>query len=294
VAARAFSPDSPLNRPIGRNPQLDQANDAIIRGLVASGESTVTNLYEFGFGVYNADASTPRHNVTCRMPWGPCPFEGMAVPLTADMVPPIGSDGQIAVIDWSTRTVWEMWQYEWRDGQPSASWGGYTALDGAGFTRPPDGAGLSRGSGFAVLAGLVRIHEIEQGHIPHALEFSTSKCQQGVIRPPAHTTDGRYVGPDAIPEGARLQLDPDLDLEAIPDITPAEKTIAKALQTYGAYAVDCGGAAMAIGFETPGPGQTDIYPGVGLANDYFALRHIPFDRMRVLATWDSGELPTGS
>jgi hypothetical protein len=282
-AFRPFSLQSPLNVPIGPSPRLDPASDAMIGGLADSGSSAVADLYEFGFGVYDADASTPRHTVSCRMPWGVCPFDGKKVPLSAEMVPPRGSDGQIAVIDWATRTVWEMWQYDWRDGAPITSWGGYTSLDGAGFTRPPDGAGGSRGSGFSVLAGVVRLHEIEQGNIPHALEFSTSKCQEGVVRPPAHTTDGRYVGSDAIPEGARVQLDPALDLDAVPGITPAEKTIGRALQIYGAFAVDCGGSPMAIGFEMPGPGETNSYPAAGLTHDYFELSHIPVDSLRVLA-----------
>jgi hypothetical protein len=59
------------------------------------------------------------------------------------------------------------------------------------------------------------------------------------IHPPACWTDGGT--PDGFPEGATLQLDPDLDLDTI-NLTPAGRTIAAALQQYGAVCVDgCGG-----------------------------------------------------
>lgn len=291
MSARPFAATSPLNRPIGKNPVLDPNNDSMIGGLMSAGASPIADLYRFGFGIYNADASTPRRMMSCRKNWGRCPFTGLSVPLTVDMVPPTGSDAQIAVIDWSTRTVYEMWQYTWSDGDPSASWGALTSFDADGLTRPPHGTGSSRGSGFAVLAGVVRTHEIRQGEIRHALEFSTSKCQRGVFREPAFTTDGTSDSADAIPEGARVQLDPSLDLDAIPGITAGEKIVARALQIYGAYNVDCGGAPMAIGFELPHPDQVDTYPAAGLTHDYFELRHIPFGKLRVLATWDTGSTP---
>ncbi|MGH3867951.1 MAG: hypothetical protein ACRDQ4_17870 [Pseudonocardiaceae bacterium] len=292
MSARPFAATSPLNQPIGRDPVLDPNNERMIAGLISAGPAPVADLYEFGFGIYNADASTPRRTVTCRITnWGKCPFAGMSVPLTVDMVPPKGSDGQISVIDWPTRTVYEMWQYRWSDGHPSASWGALTSYDGDGFTRPPYGSGSSRGSGFAVLAGVIRTYEIRRGEIRHALEFSTSKCQRGVFRAPASTTDGMVDSPDAIPEGTRVQLDPSLDLDAIPGITAGEKIVGRALQIYGAYNVDCGGAPMAIGFELPHPGLANTYPAVGLTYDYYRLRHIPFSKFRVLATWDTGSAP---
>ena len=292
MSARPFAETSPLNRPIRKDPELDPNNHAMIAGLMSASTFPIADLYKFGFGIYNADASTPRRTVSCRKNWGKCPFAGMSVPLTSDMVPPTGSDGQIAVIDWSTRTVYEMWQYTWSRGEPSTSWGAFTSFDGDGLTHPPYGAGTSRGSGFAVLAGVVRIHEIRQGQIRHALEFSTSKCQRGVFREPAITTDGNVDSPDAIPEGARVQLDPSLDVNTIPGITTGEKIVARALQIYGAYNVDCGGAPMAFGFELPQPSQTDTYSAVGLTHDYFELRHIPFGKLRVLATWDTGSAPS--
>ena len=70
-------------------------------------------------------------------------------------------------------------------------------------------------------------------------------------------------------------------------ITPAEKVIAKTLQTYGAYVVDQGNSALAFIFQTV-PGATSSNPGAeytsaGLAWDYADMPDIPWSALRVLA-----------
>ena len=90
-----------------------------------------------------------------------------------------------------------------------------------------------------------------------------------------------------IPEGARIQLDPTVDVESL-DATPAVKMIAKALQTYGAYCGDNGGARIAFLFEYAP--DTTTYADNGLTGSYASLENIPFDKLRVLANWD-GKAP---
>src|SRR3712207_7342544 len=50
---------------------------------------------------------------------------------------------------------------------------------------------------------------------------------------------------------ARVQLDPSIDVSALPDLSHAERTVARALQVHGAYNIDVGGATMAFIFEMP-------------------------------------------
>lgn len=289
---RPFAANSPFNRPIAQSPKLDPLSSGMVDDLfVGRPGAPVVNLDQFGFGIYEATPGTPRRTVRCEKPWGVCPFANDTIPLTPDMEPPPGSDAQIAVIDRGTGRVYELWQYRWNGGKPVASWGAVVQLGGTGVTDPPNGVGRSRGSGLSVLAGVVRRYEIEQGRIDHALEFSTNRCKAGDFRAPATHTDGRSRDATAIPEGARLQLDPSLDLNSIPDMSPGERTIAQAMQTYGAYAVDCGGSPMAIGFERVPSGGSNPYPAAGLTSDYMALTHIPLDRLRVLASWDGGSAP---
>ncbi len=98
-------------------------------------------------------------------------------------------------------------------------------------------------------------------------------------------TDGKHLGAGGIPEGIRLQLDPSLNPDAF-GLNKAERAIFVALQKYGAYAMDCGGATAAFSFEgVPGnPGA--VYSDAGLSWDYFDLRKIPWNRARFLRSWN--------
>ena len=83
-----------------------------------------------------------------------------------------------------------------------------------------------------------------------------------------------------------MQLDPKIDVNKIPDITRGERIVATALQVYGAYGVDNGGAKIAFTFEKPTAGKPDPYPEAGFPWDYWHMPHIPWNRLRVLNRWD--------
>jgi len=82
-------------------------------------------------------------------------------------------------------------------------------------------------------------------------------------------------------------LDPSLDVDAIPGITPGERAVAKALQTYGAYNRDNAGAPMAFAFEKPVNNESDPYPSAGFPWDYYDMPHIPWTSLRVLRSWNA-------
>src|SRR4029077_4858010 len=125
--------------------------------------------------------------------------------------------------------------------------GGWTA--GARYVTDPTGWGAvcpqkqhcdgAGAAGFGAAGGGVRPEEIAQGHIAHALFFTTPHTRRDFIACPATHTDGVHADPTAIPEGARIQLDPAFPVDAQP--WPRwEKIVAKALQHYGAYLGDTG------------------------------------------------------
>jgi hypothetical protein len=257
---------------------LDPGSGPIIRYLASDDEGTA-NLYEFGVPIYHADQDTPKYDVRCTKPWGTCGLQRAPVPVPDEAAPNEGSDGVMIVIDWSTRRSYEFWQARKVGDSWVASWGDVINVDGPGYPSSAVGAGVSR------LAGVVRTHELEQGHIPHALVFSTDNACEERFREPATKTDGSSGSADCIPEGARIQLDPSIDIDRIPGMTPAERAVAEALQTYGAYAIDNGGTKMAFSFEMP-TGDQDPYAAVGFDHDYYAMRHIPWDRLRLLRQWD--------
>jgi hypothetical protein len=126
------------------------------------------------------------------------------------------------------------------------------------------------------------------GAILHALALSSPINQLAesgngswgrweLCSPVASNTDGGGVGTDFIPEGARVQLNPDLNLETL-GLAPSAKIVAKALQTYGAYIVD-NASDLTLYFQNLGssPNKWDPYLA-GLAD----LKKIPLSQLRVL------------
>ena len=282
VSTPVFAATSPFNAPIGSDPALDPNSDQIATYL---GLDVVADLYEFGIAIYEVDESTPPVAVDCTKNWGTCPLERDLHRIPEDAQPAPGDDGTLVVIDWAERRTVELWQAVQRSEELwSSSWGTTTPIDGNGI---PDVYG--NGAGVSHLAGVIRVGEIAQGRIDHALVFSTNNACRNDYRFPATKTDGQSTRVDCVLEGARIQLDPALDLNGF-DFTPAERTIAQALQTYGAYAIDIGGATMAFYFEIAGdatpthPGS--VYTEAGLSKDYFGLDAIPWEHLRVLDTWD--------
>jgi len=276
---RPFADSSPFNVPIPASPAL-ASNSAAAALYLARGD-IVADLYEFGVPVFEAGATSPKYNVECTAPWGPCGLEDNPVPIPNDARPAPGSDGHMAVIDPSTRRVYEFWQARKSSGGWSASFGTWSSLDGSGH---PGSTGDARDAQVSLLAGTVRAQELQRGVIDHALVFSSDNVKRA-FQYPATKSSQSSDRSDGLTMGARIQLDPSVNVDAIPEITRAEKAVAKALQKYGAYVIDGGGARMAYIFETPF-GETDPYPGLGFTSDYAGMPHIPWERLRVLRQWD--------
>jgi hypothetical protein len=163
----------------------------------------------------------------------------------------------------------------------SSSWGTRFSLTGSGTG---DGA---TGAGMPLLAGLPRLSEMEHGQINHAIGFVTENTCASVYRFPASKTDGRSGQGNCIPEGTRIQLDPSINVDAIPGITAGERMVAHALQTYGGYCKDTGGAKLAMAFQDP-IGKPNPYPSLGFGWDYYAMQRIPWNHLRVLRQWNGG------
>lgn len=266
------------NSRIPATPRLDPGGAAMVRYLAGTKQGIVADLYAYGVPIYSTTSTTPLQRVTCTMPWGPCDLERARVPIPANARPNSGSDAAMVVVDPAARRSYEFWQARRVDTGWRTSWGEIVALDGKG-------TGGATGSGISRLAGVVRASEIARREIPHALVFSTDNACTKSFRTPATKTDGVSTRADCVPEGARLQLSPSINVDRIPGITPAERAVAQALQTYGAYAIDVGGARAAFIFEKP-PSSFDPYPAAGLPWDYYHMPHIPWQQLRVLAAWD--------
>ncbi len=274
---RPFGATSPWNTLIGPNPEVDPNSNAMIATLSysSSGGHFYINIDGWTIPVYYADASTPTYTVPCINEWGVCgPGFGQDVPIPNGAKADPEDDGHMTIVNLSRNLSWDMW----RAVQISSSWqvsmGCVFDLTGTGVQT--DGIGSARGSGFPLLAGLIRLEEVQRGYINHALVMAYDYPRSSVYAYPASMTDGKG-GVDAIPEGGRIQLDPTLDLDTL-SLSPAAKVIARALQEYGAYVGDNGGGIALYAEGLYGkPDQT--WAGVLAYDDLVA---IPWQRFRVL------------
>ncbi|WP_245908897.1 hypothetical protein [Mycobacterium neglectum] len=279
-----FATDSPFRTPVAHDAPVDVNSPQIVARL-SRDDGLYANLVEFAIPIYEADDDAPRTSVSCRITdWGPCPFAGYSVPIPEDAEPSPGSDGAMVVVDNDRRLIFEFWQARREGTRWTTSFGAVNDLDGSGWGTHDNG--FSTGSGASRLGGVIRIDEMRRGVIPHALALQSDSVCAGVFRPPAVKTDGTYRGSDCIPEGARIRLDPDVDISAL-DLTLAGLAVAQALQTYGAYIVDYGGAPLSVAFERDtaasdhSPGA--IYQHRELLWDYSRIDGIPWERIEVLA-----------
>lgn len=280
-AVPLLAPTSTFNKRITPLPRLDPKSKAMVGQLSRDG-MVYANLYEFGVPIYTATPDTPRFPVDCAMEgfWGACPLSKVPMPIPEGAHPNTGSDGVLAVIDPSTNTIGEYWQASYADGAWRASWGAVNPLSGSGWGGASTAAGASR------VAGVVRVSEIQRRSIKHALVLQTDNLCANKVRRPALKTDGTSKRSDCIPAGARVRLDPKVRLSSIKGLTAGERAVARALQVYGAYVIDTGGAPLSISFERASDATADspgsVYAEAGLSWDYYGMPHVPWHRLQVL------------
>ena len=251
-----YSASSPWNTPIASNPTVEPGSATDIAGVAGPLTSDPT---QYTYPVYDADGSSPVYsvklsgrysNVTSNTSIQLLSAPTVSVPIPASAQAAAGSDAQLIILEPSTGDEWGFWQlYKNSSGQWQATNGYHYNTNWSGV--PPKGFG-SRGAGVPYLAGLVRPCEIAQGHIDHALAFAYSNTAPSYVWP-ATKSDGASTSANALPEGARLQLDPSLttaQLQAM-GITGPELVVAKTLQKYGMYLIDSSGRSKVM-FEYSG------------------------------------------
>lgn len=260
-------------------------------------------------------------------------FDPYLIPIPYGTQIPPGTDAHLTVIDPVQGKVFSFWQcwYDPLEDSWSASYGGIADYDG----DARDYIGGATAANISRAAGCASIEELQAGEIPHALFVASSITRPGTgwtvpgqegtgpspFVYPAQKSDGKNVANAplqyTVVEGTRLQLNPAIDLSAIPNITPIELVIGKAWQRYGAYVGDSGGGLPGMGagqielwqgqdytphrypieaflYGWDGTGTPTTYPDVptplaalGVGWDYFGLVNIPWrGNVRVLRNWD--------
>ncbi len=280
---RFFSDTSFWNQPIDPGIPTDPRSQRVTQMLNRDPRAGLwMNLTEWTIPVYTVDAETPRQPFGKRFrlksdaglqpagffyqhslpylndshPWGHGPEFGPEVPLPESAQPDHQEDAHMGLIDWQSGWAWDMWGVR-RDaeGKWESGTGMKYRIDGSGVFNPADFPvhqgesihfyGPSRACGVPAIAGLIMHWEVFAGKIEHKLAFASRYASANeFVYPPAIWTDGCADG--GLPQGATLQLDPNLDLESL-SLSPAAKVVARALQTYGMVCVDFAGGNTLYG-----------------------------------------------
>lgn len=274
---RLFSPTSPFNRAISRNAPIDPRSDEYVAGLAEAADRAgfVIAVGRYTVPAYRASGRTRRYRVALTASWAP--QRAIArVPIPPAARPDPASDGHLAILDSSNGCEYDLWKAQKQGRTWTAAWGNATSFTGPGVYP----GGLSaRGSGFALLAGLMWPNELKRGRVDHALIFSYPYTSRAGFVSPATESDGASDRPDALPEGARLQLDPTFDIRSLPEY---KQRVARALQLYGMYLADTGGNNVSLYAVNPQSYPRNPYRGVLPRGDYVDIRDIPIDRFRVI------------
>jgi hypothetical protein len=296
--ARPYSDDSPWNIPIGANLRYDIHSDDMIATIKRKNEGAITSdATQYSYPVYFVDRATPRWDVPCLK--HKCTIvraDGVEktdmlkdVPIPADARQSTGTDGQIIIIDRQSGAEYNLWQVQ----RTAEGWTASNAsIYNVFWNAAPENYG-SRGAGVPYFAGLVRPWEIKQGRIDHAIAFGYPTPARDRCVYPASKTDGNSGLPYAIPEGARLQLDPRLT-EADFDRMGLDRTgkiIARALQKYGMFLIDISGRSkIYVENLDDNPFKTQDWTDPELNLTSTTIAKIPVDSFHVLALpkayWD--------
>jgi hypothetical protein len=243
---------------------------------VATQGGFVISVRRWTVPVYLAAATTTRYRVSITAPWAP--NHALAnVPIPAYAHPDPSTDAQMAIIDRQTHCEFDFWQARKQGRAWSTGWANSLSTTGTGVF--PHGLS-ARASGFALTAGLIWPEDLARGEIDHALIFSYPYTSVAGFAAPATETDGTSTRPDAIPEGALLQLDPTLDISGLP---PYERMVARALQRYGMYLGDTGDRDVSLYAVSPKSYRQDPYAATLPHGEYVGLGGIPITRFRVIA-----------
>jgi hypothetical protein len=275
---RPFPAASIWNTPVGGAPVAANSS-ALMTYFLAHLLHPNMTLRDWGVAVSETHASDSVFTVPCTR-YSNCTLGAFgAFPIPRTAAPDPSADGYLAVVDPSSQREWDMWQATSSGASWSASAG--AALSTTGNGTAPEGTASGDAANLPLLGGIVRPEEILQGHIDHALVFGMPGVSDlGHVCPATHN-DGSSSDPNALMEGARLQLDPSVNVESLP-IPAWQKTIARAIQKYGMYLRDNGGSFV-IYAENPVARGYDAWSKAGLpSGDSVSIVGIPWDKLRVI------------
>jgi hypothetical protein len=211
-----------------------------------------------------------------------------AVPIPRDAKPADGPNRHMTLWQPSTDRLWELASARRGTGGWHARWGGAFRdvsrsrgyYDAAAWPGATEYWGAT-GSGFPVIGGTVMVSDLKRGRIAHALALGVPVPRAGAFAWPAQRTDG--TGPlAALPEGATLRLDPQLDVDAL-ELPRLVRMIARAAQVHGLVVRGTNARGVSFFAEDPPTGRANPYREYLLGKTWSRLlAGFPWDRLQVL------------
>jgi hypothetical protein len=297
--SRLFGRKSFWNRPLSPRTAIDPRSTALVQALDAeirrgraagivpwiSADAASTPLYRVG-----RREQRVRVNLERRYLGGGEALQRAfaSVPIPRDAEPAVGPDGHLTVWQPSTDSLWDFYGARRDPAGWHARWGGAIrrVSRSPGYYTPRAWPGATTswgatGSSLPVIGGTMLLAELNAGRIDHALAMNVPAARAGVFAWPAQRTDG--VGsPAALPEGARLRLDPALSVRALrlPRLTAM---IARAAQRYGLVVRDQTRHAVSLFGENPAQFPGSPYSRLlGRKTPGELLARFPWARLQVL------------
>jgi hypothetical protein len=298
---RFFAATSPWNQPLLKTAAVDPASTEVVGALyrevqreISVGEGPSIAATSNSVPIYEVSASQPTVPVQLvnRFDVPALDSAWSAVPLPPGALPAAGNDHHLVVWQPSTDRLWEFWHLSHGIAGWQAEWGGAMEAVSAssGVYGPSSWPGATRSwgataSSLSVAGGLITLADLEAGQINHALAIGVPMVRADTYAAPAERSDGTSTNPAALPEGAHLRLDPNLELWKL-GLPPLTLMLAKAAKRYGIYVRD-GAGSVTFYAQDPTPTGSDPYDG---AHGYFEgtyparlLSSFPWKRLKLLS-----------
>lgn len=304
---RPFDPSHPVYQPIPANCQLDQYSDLIAAYIKSKGnfsfdtgdDSPAIYVGKVSDPIYTASIAGKSFSIHC--------------PVTAKAGS--GVDHPVIILDAVSKIEYRMWQASINHSNRTIS----CSNGGVGSYRN-DGSldankkralgqaeifGSNTGSGESYTVGMIRPIDVQNGRIDHAIRIAAAFLSDHRYNWPALRTEGGansgYLTSETkgCPMGARIFLDPSVDVVALGNAAAAKvsdsraknflKILVKAIQEFGLITLDGTGGGMNFYFEGNDSAQWATLLGpvnsYGSYNDLARalLSVLPFDKLRVAA-----------
>lgn len=217
-----FAETSPWNMSLSTAATYAAANDAATARL-ATGPCHINSDNGYGIAINVAQARDPLGTVTGTG------GQTHRIPTDARIV--TGSDRNMNIV--TGRHCFEYWDVtKTGDNAYSTSYGQVADLLGSGINT-----GI-RASLFSTMGGLIRLHEVDELSIPHALVLAApaTHLKHG-WQWPAYAEHGSLTYTGDIPMGTLFAIPPSVDLANL-GLSREGRALATALQDFGAYMGD--------------------------------------------------------